>query len=80
MNKKLEWTANVLTDHIMQGAETVTYNKEEMTGIITSTIMAINTAKIKCGINGFWIGVGCCGVAAYYAHEKQKKNGRVESK
>ena len=32
MNKKLEWTANVLTDHIMQGAETVTYNKEEMTG------------------------------------------------
>lgn len=80
MNKKLEWTANVLTDHIMQGAETVTYNKEEMMGIMTSTIMAINTAKIKGGINGFWIGVGCCGVAAYYAHEKQKKNGRVESK
>ena len=80
MNKKLEWTANVLTDHIMQGAETVTYNKEEMTGIITSTIMAINTAKVKGGIKGFWIGVGCCGVAAYYAHEKQKKNRRVESK
>ena len=76
MNKKLEWTANVLTNHIMQGAETVTYNKEEMTGIIASTIMAINTAKVK----GVIIGVVCCGVAAYYAHEKQKKNGRVESK
>ena len=80
MNKKLEWTANVFTDHIMQGAETVTYNKEEMTGIMTSTIMAINTAKVKGGINGFWIGVGCCGVAAYYAHEKRLKKGRVESK
>ena len=80
MNKKLEWTANVLTDHIMQGAETMTYNKEEMTGIITSTIMAINTAKIKGGVVGFWIGVGCCGYSAYYAHEKQKKNRRVESK
>ena len=80
MNKKLEWTANVFTDHIMQGAETVTYNKEEMTGIMTSTIMAINTAKIKGGINGFLIGVACCGAAAYYAHEKQKKDGQVESK
>ena len=80
MNKKLEWTANVFTDHIMQGAETVTYNKEEMTGIMRSTIMAINTAKVKGGITGFWIGVGCCGVAAYYAHEKQMKNRRVESK
>ena len=74
MNKKLEWTANVFTDHIMLGAETVTYNKEEMTGIMTSTIMAINTAKVKGGINGFLIGVGCCGVAAYYVYEKQMKN------
>ena len=80
MNKKLEWTANVFTDHIMQGAETVTYNKEEMTGIMTSTIMAINTAKVKGGINGFLIGVACCGAAAYYANEKRLKNGRVESK
>ena len=80
MNKKFEWTANVITDHIMQGAETVTYNKEEMTGIITSTIMAINTAKIKGGINGFWIGVGCCGVAAYYARDKRLKKQQVESK
>ena len=80
MNKKLEWTANVFTDHIMLGAETVTYNKEEMTGIMTSTIMAINRATVKGGINGFLIGVACCGAAAYYAHEKQKKNRRVESK
>ena len=80
MNKKLEWTANVLTDHIMQGGETVTYNKEEMTGIITSTIMAINTAKVKGGIDGFLIGVACCGVAAYYARDKRLKNGQVESK
>ena len=80
MNKKLEWTANVLTDHIMLGAETVTYNKEEMTGIMTSTIMAINTAKVKGGINGFLIGVACCGAAAYYANQKLSKKQQVESK
>ena len=80
MNKKLEWTANALTSYVMDGRETVIYNKDEMNAIVTETIMAINTAKVKGGINGFWIGVGCCGVAAYYAHEKQKKNGRVESK
>ena len=73
MNKKLEWTVNVLTDHIMQGAETVTYNKEEMTGGIRSTVEAINTAKVKGRIDGFLIGVACCGVAAYYANQKLSK-------
>ena len=74
MNKKLEWTANVLTENIMKGAETVTHNKEEMTDLMTSTVMTINAAKVRGRINGFLIGVGCCGVAAYYVYEKQMKN------
>lgn len=80
MNKKLEWTAMVLTDHIMVGQETISYNKEEMNGIVTQTIMAINTAKVKGGIDGFLIGVACCGAAAYYANQKLSKNRQVESK
>ena len=80
MNKKLEWTAMVLTDHIMAGQETISYNKEEMNGIVTQTIMAINTAKVKGGIDGFLIGVACCGAAAYYANQKLSKNRQVESK
>ena len=80
MNKKLEWTAMVLTDYIMEGQETISYNKEGMNGIVTQTIMAINTAKVKGGIDGFLIGVACCGAAAYYANQKLSKNRQVESK
>ena len=92
MNKKLEWTANVLTEHIMKGAETVTHNKEEMTDLMTSTVMTINAAnvrgrinaidkaKINGGIVGFGLGVGCCSVIAYYMNQNQKKNRQVESK
>ena len=80
MNKKLEFTASVLTSHIMNGAETVTYNKEEMNGIITATILAINTATVKGGIKGFGLGVGCCAAAMYYAYRKVEKEDQVESK
>ena len=80
MNKKLEWTANTLTSYVMDGRETVIYNKDEMNAILTETIIAINTAKVKGGIKGFAIGVGCCGIAAYYIRTKELKKVRVESK
>ena len=78
---KFKFNIDIMTNYVMDGKEVLTFNKEEMRGVITLTIKAIEKAEVKGAVKGLVVGVGCCYAARlYYAKRDGQKKTRVESK